>query len=357
MKKIRFIFVLLCVFVIFGSVITDHAADNGAKSEIPYADNQDKATSPYWYKTMSVYSQEEAKAASVPAGYSGYVMKLTGDSASGITVDFSGRNIPVSSVKALHMRVYYGADTKEVRISTDAGTSWVLRYNAEKPDQWDDVVLSDANELKKLANSDGRLGIFGFGFRNLDNGSTNNVAYIDEIRAELKVDDDIPPVFRYDGPEHIDTTEGKPFVLDITAWDEQENAEFPIEYIWDKTATDGEGGLIKGDYQLTLRATDSCGNTAEKKLTVTVGEKDTVAPVIDCDFRTVKTVTGAYARLEFKATDDRDNVKVVQTWSKGALDDLDRINEGTHTLTLTASDLTGNTTTITITVTASDTLD
>ena len=358
MKKIHFIYVILCISMILGSVIPHYAVSgDDAKSEIPYADKQDTATSPYWYKTMSVYTQEEAKAAFVPEGYSGYVMKLTGDSASGITVDFSGRNIPVTSVKALHMRVYYGPNTKEVRATTDAGVSWVLRYNAVNPNQWEDVVLSDAYELKKLANGDGRLGVFGFGFRNLDNGSKNNVAYIDEIRAELKYDDDIPPVFRYDGPDHIDTTEGKPFVLDIVAWDEQENAAFPIEYIWDKTATDSEGGLLMGDYQLTLRATDSCGNTAEKKLTVSVGEKDTTAPVIDCDLKTIRTVTGAYARLDFEATDDRDNVKVIQTWSDGALDKLGRINEGTHTLTLTAADLTGNTTTITITVTASSTLD
>ena len=358
MKRIRFIEIIICVSLVLSAALTQFAVSaDDARSEIPYTDKQDTATSPYWYKTMSVYTQKEAKAAFVPEGYSGYVMKLTGDSASGITVDFSGRYIPITSVKALRMRVYYGPNTKEVRVTTDAGVSWVLRYNATKPNEWNDVVLSDANELKKLANADGRLGIFGFGFRNLDNGSKNNVAYIDEISVKLTTDDDIPPVFRYDGPDHIDTTEGKPFVLDIAAWDEQENAGFPIEYIWDKTATDSAGRLIKGEYLLTLRATDSCGNSAEKKLTVSVGEKDTKAPVIDCGVKSIKTVAGAYVRLDFKAEDDRDSVKVIQTWSNGALDKQGRITEGTHTLTLTAADLTGNTTTLRITVTAGKTLD
>ena len=358
MKKIRFINLILCVSLVMGVLFPQSvmSADN-AKIEIPYADSRDTASSPYWYKQMNVYSQQEAKQAGVPDGYSGYVMKLAGDSASGITADFSERNIPATSVKSIHFRVYYGSHTKEVRVTTDAGVSWVLRYNAVKPDQWDDVVLSDINEIKKLANSDGRLGKFGFGFRNLDDGSTNNVAYIDEIRVELTVNDDIPPIIRYEGPDHIETTEGKPFVLNAVGWDEQENAEFPIEYIWDKDATDDGGGLVKGDYTLTLRVTDSCGNTSERVLTVTVGERDTKAPVIDCKLKNVKALTGAYVKFDFKAQDDRDDVEVIQTWSKDALDKKGRITEGTHTLTLTSSDLTGNTTTITVTVTASKTLD
>lgn len=356
MKKARFICVILTVSLLLSLFVPYTAAADGAKSEIPYADTRDTATSPYWYKEMNIYTEQEADASSVPSGYSGYVMKLTGDTASGITVDFSGESIPVTSVKALHIRVYYGSHTKEVRISTDAGTSWVLRHLAEKPDTWEEIVISDINDIKKLSDKNGKLGIFGFGFRNNDDGSKNNVAYIDEIRAELEAGDGIPPEIRYDGPEHITTSAGKPFEINATAWDEGEKALFPIEYIWDKEATDGDGNLTEGEYELILRASDSYGNSAEKKLTVSVGKKDTEAPVIDFSVTDIKTVAGAYVRLDFKAKDNYDTVTVTQSWSNGALDRQGRITEGTHTLTLTSADLTGNTATFTVNVTAAKTL-
>ena len=152
MRSIRFTSALICILLAFTLLCPLPVISAGdEKGEIPYADKPDTASSPYRYKRMDVYSSDEAAKAGVPEGYGGYVMKLTGDSSSGITVDFSNRNIPVTSVKALHFRVYYGKHTKEVRVTTDAGVSWVLRYNAVKPDQWDEIVLSDANEIKKLS--------------------------------------------------------------------------------------------------------------------------------------------------------------------------------------------------------------
>lgn len=351
MKRIRFICAVLLIFLLSASLPLCTAASDGVKSEIPYADIRDAATTQYWYRTMKIYTEAEAESAGVPEGFNGYVMMIKEDSASGITVDFSAQSIPVRIIKALHMRVYYNKNTKEVRVTTDAGKSWVLRHAANKPEQWEDVVISDQESLKKLADSDGKLSVFGFGFRYYD-GTANNTAYIDEIRAELEEGDSVPPEIRYDGPEHITTTEGKPFVLPVTAWDEGEKAEFDVEYIWDNEATDGNGQLKEGEYALTLRATDSYGNTSEKKLTVSVGKKDTEAPVIGFTVSSIKTVAGAYARLDIKATDNCDETEVLQTWSDGALDKKGRIVEGTHTLTLTASDLTGNVSVQIITVTA-----
>lgn len=357
MKKLRFFCVILCMSLILGSVgLRSASVADGVKSEIPYADKRDTKTSPYWYKEMKIYGHDDAAEAGVPFGYSGFVMKLVDDTSAGITVDFSSRHIPVSTVKALHMRVYYGEKQREVRITVDAGVSWVMRYVAAKPGQWDDVVLSDPNELKKLANDDGTLGIFGFGFRNYD-GTRNSTVYIDEIVAELKEGDKIPPALSYDGPDVIKTTEGKPFSIPVTAWDEQEKAYFPIRYVWDKEAVDGDGKLVKGEYELTLSATDSYGNTSEKKLKVSVGDRDVTPPVISFTCKQIRTVAGAYVRLDIGAEDDFDDVTAVNTWSEGAIDRQGRITEGTHTLTVTAADLTGNTATHTVTVIAGKTLE
>lgn len=355
MRIRRFLCTLMCMTLAVTSLFPATAAgQEEIKGEIPITAHDPK-TSAYRYSKMDIYSQEEAVEAGVPFGYSGYVMGLTGDSAVGITVDFSDRNIPLSVVKALHMRVYYTDKQREVRITIDAGVSWVMRHEAKKPGEWEDVVLSNPSELKKLANDDGMLGVFGFGFRNYD-GTRGSTAYIDEISAELIDGDDIPPRIEYDGPDHIETTEGKPFAADVSAYDDQEKAAFPVEYVWDKQATDGEGNLIKGEYKLTLRASDSFGNKAEKTLTVTVGERDTTPPVILFDTDKIETLAGAHVMLDIKAEDDHDPVSVVMTWSDGAVDRAGRLTKGTHTLTLTAADLTGNKAEKTVTVVANDRL-
>ncbi len=354
MRTVKVLSVIICLTMIMSNMV--YSASN-IKDEIPYTDTRDTVTSPYWYKKLDTYSSGEAAAAGVPEGYEGYVMKLVGDSEVGLTIDFTDRQIPISSVKALHMRVYYNEPKiREVRVTIDAGHSWVLRHEAKKPAEWEDVVITDPNSLKLLANEEGRLGRFGFGFR-FQNGTFNSVVYVDEIRAELIDDDKTPPVIYYDGEDHIVTTEGKPFVLNVRAYDEGEKAEFKTEYVWSENATDDDGKLVKGEHSLTLRARDSFGNTSEKKLTVTVGDRDVTAPLIKFSRDKIDTVAGAYVKLDIKAEDDCDEVTVLQEWSEGAIDNKGRITEGAHTLTLTCSDLTGNTTVKTVAVAAGKTLD
>ena len=355
--KRRALCLLLCAALISALFTLSPSAglSEAEIAEFHCTETRDTKTSPYWFNSRTIYGGEKAAEAGVPEGYEGLVMKLVGDSAVGFTVDFSELCIPVSSVKALHMRVYYTDKQREVRVTIDAGTSWVLRHEAKKPGAWEDVVITDAASLKLLADDDGRLGVFGFGFRNYD-GTRNSTVYVDEIRAELIDPDSDPPVIRYDGPDHVITTEGKRFVLPVTAYDEYEKVDFPISYEWDKPATDGDGNLVRGEYTLTMRASDSFGNSAEKVLTVSVGERDTEAPVIRFTPTVIDTVAGAYNALSFEATDNCDDVTVVQSWSEGALDRQMRLTEGTHTLTLTASDLTGNSTEMTITVNAAKTL-
>ena len=60
--------------------------------------------------------------------------------------------------------------------------------------------------------------------------------------------------------------------------------------------------------------------------------------------------TGTYCRMVILAVDDYDDVDVVAKWSDGAIDFGGRLNDGIHTLTLTATDLTGNVTVRVVTV-------
>ena len=346
--------IVLCFLLLLQLPASAGGAAAGGDDEFHYAERDAKTTA-YWYKSLDIYEGEAARKAEVPFGYEGRVMKLTGDSAIGFTVDFTELHIPVTSVKALHMRVYYTEKQREVRVTVDAGVSWVLRHEAKKPGEWEDVVIGDRASLQKLADGDGRLGVFGFGFRCHD-GTANSAVYVDEIRAELYDDDKTPPVIKYDGPEHITTSEGKLFTLDVSAYDESEKAEFPVSFIWSGEALDKEGRLTAGEYDLTLESTDSYGNRAEKKLRVTVGEKDTVPPVIHFGADVINTVAGAHVSLAFSATDDCDAVSVEAEWSEDAVDRQGRITEGEHTLTLTSEDLSGNKTEKTVKVSAKSTL-
>ncbi|MBP5766812.1 MAG: hypothetical protein J6X47_07490, partial [Clostridia bacterium] len=127
MKKIRIISLFLSLFMLTGSVTTLSATELPEYySELPVAKKRDTTTSPYWHNRMKVYTADQAQEKNIPFGCSGFVMELTGDSAIGVTVDFTPLEIPVSIVKALHMRVYYGTEQSELRISIDAGYSWVL---------------------------------------------------------------------------------------------------------------------------------------------------------------------------------------------------------------------------------------
>ncbi len=352
MKKIRIISLFLSLFMLTGSVTTLSATELPEYySELPVAKKRDTTTSPYWYNRMKVYTADQAQEKNIPFGCSGFVMELTGDSAVGVTVDFTPLEIPVSIVKALHMRVYYGTEQLELRISIDAGYSWVLRHEAKSPGQWEDVVVTEPSALKKLANEDGNLGVFGFGFRN-QNDTRNSTVYVDSITAELVESDGEPPVIKYDGPTEITTTAGKKLVLPVTAYDEQEKLEFPLEYVWEPACLDENGLMTEGEYTLTLRATDHYGNSSEIKLHVKVGEKDVTPPVIHYSAEEINTCAGALPVLNFKVEDNCDDTIVTLEWSEDALDKRGTLLPGTHTLTVTAEDLTGNRTVKTIKVVA-----
>ena len=322
--------------------------------EIPYV-SHDAKISAYTYNKMEVYTESDAPDG-VPAGFTGYAMRLTGtNSSSGITVDFSDREIPMSIIKSLRMRVYYPGVTKEVRITTEAGLSWVMRYNATKPDEWNDIKLTGA-DLSKLANGDGNLGKFGFGFRYYD-GNFNTISYIDCVEVEFENADENPPVITYDGKTDITMTEGKPLILNATAYDNEEKRDIRIKLIWEDGALDENGLVKKGSYVCYMTAKDGFGNKSEIKLNVTVTDRDTEPPVINFNCTEINTVTGCIPALKITATDNEDDVKVIQTWSDGALDKSGRLTKGEHELKLSSEDLTGNKTEKTVKVNVKESID
>lgn len=126
----------------------------------------------------------------------------------------------------------------------------------------------------------------------------------------------------------------------ITAYDLYEKQDVAVEYIWPEGTVLGEKGLPGiGSYELILRSTDHSGNQAEKRVTVTVTERDTIAPVIAVKSDKLRTMAGTKPLLHVKATDNSGvEPTVVGVWSEGALDAAGKLREGVHKYTITATD-------------------
>ncbi len=162
--------------------------------------------------------------------------------------------------------------------------------------------------------------------------------------------DTTAPELTYTGATEITTSEGKPFVIDVSAFDNEDNKAATVYYDWSEGAVDADGKLLKGTHTCTVVAVDMSGNETKLTLSVTVGDKDTVAPVITVA-DTISAVQGAMPVLTYKATDNTDGEILCKVeWSEGALDANGKLVAGTHTMTLTATDLTGNFSTKTVTV-------
>ena len=303
-----------------------------------------------------LYTEEQALAAGVPAGFSGDVLKIVGLPSSnnkGILLDFSHLNIPAFTVESITFRVYVADDTNktdaypEIRIPKPYVTGdWTLRYYDIKNHiaEWHDVVYTGS--LTTLC-TDGILDKFEIALR------TQNATdfYIDSIKINY-VEDTVAPVINYTGSEELTISEGQEFNLYVTATDAIQG-KVKVEYIWgDPSRLDEEGKPLIGEHTLTLRATDYFGNVAERTLKVTVITPDTFAPTIVIPTENIYVKVGTTPLISVDVTDDRDDVTPTYTWSAGALDSKGKLTEGVHTLTITASDLSKNTTTKTITFTA-----
>ena len=318
----------------------------------------------YGCKELVEYTEDQAETAGIPKGFSGEVLSVVSDKTNrGITLDFSSKKIPTVLVDSITFRVYVGGDGipsdgyPEVRIpKPNQDGQWTMRYPfADKTDSWQEIVLksdndsffTDANkEYFNTLSKDGFLNKFELSIRH--NG-TNATFYIDSIQVGLIPNDGVAPVISYNGANTIEIAKGQELNIEASATDAQEG-EVEIEYEWaDQELLDENGEPNIGTHTLSLVARDYFGNEAKKEITVVVLEPDTLPPTLDIRVDTVFAKIGASVLLDFPATDDRGSVTVTKTWSDGALDSRERLTEGTHTLTVTATDASGNKTEKTVT--------
>lgn len=144
----------------------------------------------------------------------------------------------------------------------------------------------------------------------------NRVVAADETNAN----DTVVPVINFYENTIIDPENANLFR--ITAYDVYEKQDVEVKYIWPEGTVFGEKGLPGiGTYELILQATDQSGNKAEKKVSVVVTERDTIAPVIAVKSNKLSAVVGAKPLLHVTATDNSGaEPMVVGEWSEDALD-------------------------------------
>jgi len=305
------------------------------------------------------YTAEEAAAAGIPEGYEGQVYEvqpLDGGASCGALLDFSASNIPLALVESLEFRIYipYNAGNTgsrpQMRIALpfDVNNAWIYQPGSTPTPagEWTTVIVEKDGKFSSLANDEGNLYKFELSVRS----NVRQSFYVDAISVNLKADDGVAPVINYNGEDTIYANEGTKFELNVTAYDESEARNVNVEYVWDTTPFDADGNLVYGTYSLTLTAKDSYGNTSERTLMLVVEEADNEAPVISCAVTEMYAVVGTIPVLNIEASDDSGSVSVTKVWSDGALAKNGSLTEGTHTLTVTASDPSGNKATHTITV-------
>ena len=325
--------------------------------KIPHVPHDTAIADEVYDGTATELSSTEAEAKGVPAGYVGSVYEISEtphDSYVGVCLDFSGYEIPISLVESINFKVLVPTSYSELRMRNGNTTDWVMRCSTASTGSWCDVTLTadglnffGSAKMQTLANADGNLGSLC-----LIGRVNGNYApyYIDGIVIKLKTDDKVAPVINYSGKTDILTSSGKVFSPDITAYDEMEGREIPLAYEWSAGALDTNGNMLEGEHTCRVSATDYFGNTSYLDLNVTVGPPDVEAPTITFLASEIYVPVGTFYRMVLVAEDNYDDVKVVEEWSEGAIDRGGRLAEGVHTLTLTATDLSGNSTVKVVTV-------
>ncbi len=220
---------------------------------------------------------------------------------------------------------------------------------------WQEVVLKKGNDsffthsgktadFDMLA-KDGYL--YKFELSMCHNGSTA-AFYIDSVKIDY-VDDNAAPVLHYHGEDVVTVAQGQTLDFDVSAVDSLEG-EVDVQYVWgDSSQMDEHGNPVEGTHTLTFIAKDFFGNTAEKTITVIVEAPDETPPTLEIPVETVYAKVGARVLFTFTAFDERGKADVAVKWSDGALDGYKKLTQGTHTLTVIATDKSGNSTKKTIT--------
>lgn len=299
--------------------------------------------------TLTELSESDAAAKGLPDGYVGSVYEIgrgTDGGYVGVCIDLSSYEIPIGLVESVSFNVLVPTSYSELRMRCGNTTDWVMRCSAAPTGNWNTVILNNegfnfygSSKMSTLANEDGNLGSFALIGR--VSGSYSPY-YIDSITVKLKDDDKTAPVLSYSGETDILTSSGKTFNLDIFAYDELEARDIELVYDWSEGAIDEDGKMLEGEHTCRISASDYFGNTSYVDLKVTVGPPDINAPQIHFYASEIYVPVGTFYRMVITATDNYDSVTVEEVWSEGAIDFGGRLAEGTHTLTLTCTDLSGN---------------
>lgn len=324
--------------------------DGMGKEEIPYGADDNVGTI-YGHKNFKMMNETQAAAAGVPEGYSGWVLAVDPADSSGMSFGIDLTDIKVSDIVRIRIRVWCPTGTKQdskeggIRFTGNGKSSWNMLASPEELCQWVDVTLEKSSYSSFDYDGDGYCDPFNFCLR-----KAAGTAYIDHIIVELKEKDVVPPVITYDGETEIVTTAGKLFEIDATAFDERDGKNITPEYIYSEGAIDGNGLLIEGEHTCIVRFADAAGNYSEINLTLKVEPRDVIAPTLSWAPAKIYANDGMMPVVNIIATDDRDGeVDVVLEWSEGALN-RGKLVGGEHTLTVTASDATGNTVEVVIPV-------
>ena len=307
--------------------------------------------------TLAQLSEADAIAKGLPLGCTGTVYEIGHGSDpgyAGVCIDLSAYEIPIGIVDSVSFNVLMPTSYSELRMRNGNTTDWIMRCSAAPTGAWNTVILNSegfnffgSSKMSTLANKDGNLGSFCLIGR--VSGSSAPY-YIDNIVIKLKDDDKTAPVLTYSGKTEILTSAGKVFSPDVSAYDEFENRDIPLVYTWSDGAVDKDGNMLEGAHTCRISATDYYGNTSYVDLSVTVGPPDTEAPVIHFTASEIYVSVGTFYRMAINATDNYDAVTVTEEWSDGAIDFGGKLAAGTHTLTLTSTDLSGNKTVHVVTV-------
>ena len=324
----------------------------------------DKEYMCYGSKEVKSYTAAEAAAAGIPEGYEGGVFEivaLNGGTSCGALLDFSAGQYSQNLVEGLTFRIYivpHASNTgsrPQMRIAKpfDVNNSWVLQdgSNPTPAGEWTEVEVPSTQAHFSSLFKNGFLDKFELSVR----ANAAVPVYVDSITVHLKENDGVAPVITYNGEDTVYTNENSLFEIEASAYDAQEQRAIKVEQVWEgESPVLDSGKLQQGTYVLILRATDTFGNVAEKKITVIVEESDTEAPVIHLNVSEVSATVGTIPVLKATATDDSGKVELSYAWSAGALDEFGKLTKGMHTWTVTAKDPSGNTATKTVTFIVTD---
>lgn len=369
MKKRIFVIFAIVIALLLSSV-TVHAisfdeanAGDVGKDEIPYGEF-DSTNTMYRYDSFEILNESEAAAAGVPEGYSGHVLKLTGGKSGGLGIGLDLGKYHYMDIEKITFRVWCSSDVRTnegLRMTDSSISTWIMMANVTTG-EWCDIVLESGSSyfqggrtFANLNDGTGYCKTVNLCFR-LNSGVVTTV-YIDSITVDVRDPDVEAPVISYEGESVIDTVEGVSPNFGITAHDAYYDNDITPEYIWSNGALDAQGNFVKGTHTCTVKATDKAGNSSEITLTINVKEKDVTAPIIEELPERIVAETGARLVLEIDVTDNNDDVEPVLDFSEGTFDEKGRLAAGEHTLTVSATDRSGNTSMRVVTIIVKDVID